>query len=154
MSFSPVLLTHWHHSNLFFNFRHPFGTELLVGRHWLSTSKAQLDRGLLTSQNMSKPTFTFQDIWSVRRHTLLLSSPTLSSGLFVILAFRQLSALTDVPDCSGTCPCILAPSRHRILYKPPYPLPRLQAPACSPIMGSRFKPQWLILTQTTLTNPN
>src|ERR1700678_1587593 len=136
MSFSPVL-----QCNSFFNStRRPFGTELLVGQLWLSTSKAQLDPGLLTSRNISKPMFTFQVIWSVRSHTLRLSSPTLSSGLFVILAFQPSSALIDVPDYSGTRPRILAQSQHHILCKPPHPLPRLQAPVCSPIMGSRIEP--------------
>lgn len=106
------------------------------------------------NQNMSKPMFTFQAIWSVRCHTLLLSSPTLSNGLFVILAFRPSSALIDAPDYSGICPRrILALSQHHILCKPPHPLPRLQAPASLLIMGN-IKPQLLILTQTTMTNPN
>ena len=74
-------------NSFFYSTRRPFGTELLVGRLWLSTLKAQLDPGLLTSQNISKPTFTSQAIWSVRSHPLRLSSPILSSGLFAILAF-------------------------------------------------------------------
>ena len=126
--------------------RRPFGTELLVGQLWLSMLKAQLDLGLLASQNISKPMFTFQAIWSVRSHTLRLLSPTLSSGLFVILGFRPSSVLIDAYDYFGTRPPILAQSRLHILCKPPHPLPRLQAPACSPIMGSRIEPQCLIST--------
>ena len=40
------------HHNSLFDSRHLFGTELLVGWLWLSMLKAQLDPGLLTSQNM------------------------------------------------------------------------------------------------------
>ena len=150
MSFSLVLQL----NSFFYSTRCPFGTELLVGQLWLSTLKVQLDLGLLTSLNISKPMFTSQAIWSVRSHTLRMSSPILSSGLFAILAFRPLSALIDAPDYSGTHPRILAQSQHHILCKSPHPLPRLQAPVCLPIMGSRIEPQWSIPTQTTRTNTN
>ena len=70
------------------------------------------------------------------------------------IGIRPLSALIDAPDYSGTHPCILAQSQHHILCKSPHPLPRLQAPVCLPIMGSRIEPQWSIPTQTTRTNTN
>ena len=100
---------------------------------------------------MSKPMFIFLTICSVRSHTFLMLSPTLSSGLFAILAFRPLSALIDAPEYSGTCPShILAQFRNHILCKPPHPLPRLRAPVSSLIMEIRIERQ-LILTPMTMS---
>ena len=127
-----------------------------MGRLWLSTSKAQLDSGLLlTTPNMSKPKSTFQITLSVRCLTHLLSSPTLSSALSLMLAFQPLSALIDVLNYSGRRrPRILAQSRNHILHKPPPPWPRLRAPVSSRIMGSRIERQLWISTLMTMTHPN
>ena len=57
-----VLSNFTHIITYFLDSSHPFGTEHLVGQLLLSMLKVQLNPGLLTSQNTSKPMFTFQTI--------------------------------------------------------------------------------------------